>query len=695
MTLRPQLERYIRALPERASADTRQDLRTFLVWLLQRSGFAIRLAPIHQASPSSRARIGLQTGFDIAASRSSQRQCSEDDRAAEDQSTLEEVVRVIYDRGEAMLVARTAGFPDSRLPDFKTSELFWEEVFRKARDGVLVGGIQPILQAAAERYPDNSVFSRLHSDGEVVEDIFLFVLSHGDVGSSEWRDGIRNDLLELQDTEPSTHDRWLPAGVEQGQVTIVVVHNGDLDREALAHRHTTHHKRLLDIGFAFEWWDLSRLVEQALQVLGGTPRDQIFPPSIRPFYGSILDSLDTAGRITMESIERLLDARLPASDTTSTSDLRRALTELSLFASMLANSEKATTTGLLDLIDGLLRIIVRCTATLIDRDELESRAALADLITTFVDTGERLLASIEDLAEQPDGLALMGQGELIDWPLRTTRFVRDLALTARAAAELSLHHGPANDAHTQRLTGVARRCVECSVALAKSNAGGLCMPMTDDQLIELVIIWRTWIDHGYYEVTCQIATETLTRLTLRRHAALPGPALYLHAGTPMRDLDARILAEAWVDEPPPEFEDGASTLLPVLLFVASRLGPPIGPDVLATFGAIQLGERKLPAISAQSCILPNDAPQRWYGVSLSHRGTCQLHSLADLDPLLEQLLTSQPQLPRSPASTMGFECIDAMAWVLWRTRPPLRWLLDELPNRASLPPDEPTKNEPD
>ena len=134
-------------------------------------------------------------------------------------------------------------------------------------------------------------------------------------------------------------------------------------------------------------------------------------------------------------------------------------------------------------------------------------------------------------------------------------------------------------------------------------------------------------------------------------------------------------------EPPrsTEFEDGGSTLIPVVIFSASRLGRSITADELRLFGPLQIGERQLPPVHLQSWIPPDDAPRQWYGASLCHSGTCRLHTLTDLDTLLRELPESQPMFPPSPASALGLPSIDAMAWVLWRTRPPLRWLLDRLP----------------
>src|SRR5690606_33955918 len=69
-SLRPQIGRYIRALKERDDhPDERQDLGTFLTWLLRRYGYSIRLAPLHYEGPKRRVSKGrYQQGIDLVAS---------------------------------------------------------------------------------------------------------------------------------------------------------------------------------------------------------------------------------------------------------------------------------------------------------------------------------------------------------------------------------------------------------------------------------------------------------------------------------------------------------------------------------------------------------------------------------------------------------------------------------------------------
>lgn len=542
------------------------------------------------------------------------------------------------------------------------------------------------------------VASRPRADGS--EDLYLFVLKRGDVGRSEWRseDGIRADLDEVEGTRPETHDKWLPPDSRLGKVVVVAAHNGELDMERLAEHRRTYHERFERHGFGFEWWSAVELVDHALAMLGGAPDDQLFPPMVRPFYGVLLDDLRTSGQVRSDAIDRLLDARLPLDEPIERDELERALTEISLFVAILASMDEEQSRGLLELLDALIRLITRCMAKVVEAGETSEpvQGALVDLLGTFVGAGDRLADILDPIIEIPDGLALMRDSECVDWPLRTVRLVRDLVLTTRVAKDLDEHYsgrsrGTRDDTERRvfkeradEFNRMAERSAERSSLLAEHNWGGMATPITDDQLVEYAIIWRTWLEHGKTELAKTLADQMLSRLVLRRYSLrFPGPALYSSAGTPMPEGQARVLAEGWSGLHPVELEDGGSTLIPVVLLVAWRLGVQVDETAVAKFGDIQIGERNLPPVHLQSWSPPADAPRRWYGTSLRKVGVCRIHPNDKLAPFLAQLTQRQPRLDPSPASTLGLPAIDALAWVRWRTRPPLQWLVDVLPDDVS------------
>lgn len=79
--------------------------------------------------------------------------CDRDERA------LAELITVFFDPGQAVLLARRAGFPRALLPAFTTSWAFWTEVTDKACDGVLPNGARALFEHAAQMVPNNAAFA--------------------------------------------------------------------------------------------------------------------------------------------------------------------------------------------------------------------------------------------------------------------------------------------------------------------------------------------------------------------------------------------------------------------------------------------------------------------------------------------------------------------------------------------------------
>lgn len=74
-------------------------------------------------------------------------------------AVVSELAKVFYDRDRATRIAIAAGFPTERIPDFRSPTIFWQDVEEEARNGVLPGGILPIVTKAADYYPNNPVFA--------------------------------------------------------------------------------------------------------------------------------------------------------------------------------------------------------------------------------------------------------------------------------------------------------------------------------------------------------------------------------------------------------------------------------------------------------------------------------------------------------------------------------------------------------
>lgn len=72
---------------------------------------------------------------------------------------VDELARVVSDERLAKVILNRAGFPKQRVPSFTTALVFWDEVLEAARHGVVLGGIQAIIDAAAREYPKNAIFA--------------------------------------------------------------------------------------------------------------------------------------------------------------------------------------------------------------------------------------------------------------------------------------------------------------------------------------------------------------------------------------------------------------------------------------------------------------------------------------------------------------------------------------------------------
>ncbi|MEK8017607.1 MAG: effector-associated domain EAD1-containing protein [Candidatus Parabeggiatoa sp.] len=82
--------------------------------------------------------------------------------ALEDQGILTELSRIFYYQASIYGLLRKVGFPRDQLPMFgvMTPLDVWQEVCQKIEAGLIEGGLEILLAAAASRYPHNPVFSR-------------------------------------------------------------------------------------------------------------------------------------------------------------------------------------------------------------------------------------------------------------------------------------------------------------------------------------------------------------------------------------------------------------------------------------------------------------------------------------------------------------------------------------------------------
>src|SRR5262245_16370819 len=79
---------------------------------------------------------------------------------------VDELANVIADHANARIVLESIGYPRRGRPAFNTSLDFWESICTQIAGGILATGndLQPLVNAAAVRFPTNEIFSRFRTD---------------------------------------------------------------------------------------------------------------------------------------------------------------------------------------------------------------------------------------------------------------------------------------------------------------------------------------------------------------------------------------------------------------------------------------------------------------------------------------------------------------------------------------------------
>jgi len=82
--------------------------------------------------------------------------------ALEEQGILTELSRIFNYQASVHGLLRKVGFPRDQLPMFgaMTPLDVWQDVCQKIEDGLIEGGLEALLAAAASKYPHNKVFSQ-------------------------------------------------------------------------------------------------------------------------------------------------------------------------------------------------------------------------------------------------------------------------------------------------------------------------------------------------------------------------------------------------------------------------------------------------------------------------------------------------------------------------------------------------------
>jgi hypothetical protein len=511
---------------------------------------------------------------------------------------------------------------------------------------------------------------------------FRFVLKRGAVTS--WAPGEKGSLaydLWLAGTLKDHESRY---GISPHEVTVVAVHNGDRDSEALG---TVIEDSLEDLrrrhGCKTDWWDATRLADLIVEATAdAAPADTtIFPPDAQPFMRMALDSLlpqkgPGGGGFDIDVVDVIVGRRLDDITTaTSPETLHRRVTELTLFASMVRiESERVAGGSMLPVLDTLEHIVCATTAAVARVSPTATRGILVEdiwlLLSAYVDAASVLEARLAPIAHVPLGLALPLPAERLDYPIRVYRLCGYLA----AAGLVSMAAG--TSAQAEKLANTAE-------ALWASNEGAANSPVTDDQLIELVLLFEMWAAVGKGDAIRRAALGTINRHAARFAFGYPLPSSSHRARVPMRPTTVAALVAAHFsgDGGDSVFADRGSTLLPALVYSAHRLGSSPPTDALLPL------MKSDPPLAMQIWQPPGDAGQRWYlkelddgtAVTLTHLGSDLGKVVAEFERV------ARTEIAASAADRLGVPAVDRLAWKLTRTPPPMK-VLAELLDRVVSPP---------
>ncbi len=535
---------------------------------------------------------------------------------------------------------------------------------------------------------------------------YRFVLKEGPFGKGQYDPSVEGTMLHDLELAASVDpkEREQRYGIEPDFIKVVAVHNGTVDRDQIGPNLDRFLAglpiRYPSVPLEVEWWDADKLVEliqtarPAGEAAAPDPKadTSLFPPSARPFFSLALHSLlpergKAGSGFDHSAIDVLLDQRLPLGDRSAAlrdDEIHRAIAELALFAHMIRiecdHVADGTTLPVFDTIERVLCRAMEHLRRLSGTPTKAIRDSLDTLVKLYVETAKRLLVRLAPVLELPYGLALPAAGEVVSYPLRALRLSSYLA-TAGLALVFGAEQPKQKKDQVQAQLAEARRIAERLVTLWEHNEGGCLSPVTDDQIIDIGLAWELWLRLGMMEPVSRFAGSLIERLALRKAVGLPLPSLWHRARVPMRAEDLKVLVEAHArgrKEAPSSFTDDGSTILPLAVYLAVRLGKVPETSWLEAFWPAKgASNDRAWAVFPQSWQPPDDAAEDWYTKGIEHSGTCKVFEIGkDVGAFVKDFETFNRLIPKSSAETMGRAVVDRIAWKLWRTPGPMALFID-------------------
>ena len=540
-----------------------------------------------------------------------------------------------------------------------------------------------IRKASGFRQNGVDILARCDVDG--VPHLYRFVLKSGDFTRKDVGLGLRKGTmlhdLHLAASLRETLEECRAAQIDPDkcQVMIVAVHNGDMESDLkgwwLSKWKT---KFLKDYEVTLDWWSADRIVDLLItpslsgRGLGEENDVSIFPPACRAYVRSVVDSvrISEGSHIDMFALRHYTKTAM-STDGDEKQDrlLLRACSEMALVVHMIDLESRANAHGTcvpaLSAIEHMICAILAHSSNQggkkISMKAL--RESIGQLIVLYTEQASAFAQKLRGLQSHLYGLAMSGESEVIDYPLRTLRIISTLAL----AGLMSLEVGNKSEADS-----LADLCA----SLWCSNRGAASGPIADDNIIELSILWELWLKTDRVSVAVQTAAEVVVGFCQRMCQGYPLPTYSESASWPMMDSDVEALVGAYNGTP-----EGAhvvfstSATLPLAVFVGWREAPVEISQLLFKLNeaADQRFDHKQqqPAWHTFAWVPPDEAVNQWYEKKIINAGVAEDFSLENIPSFVSLYAEFNTAIAPSIADKLGFPSLDRVAWRLHRTYPVL------------------------
>ena len=541
-----------------------------------------------------------------------------------------------------------------------------------------------LAQRRSSGFPQRGVdILAIKPDSDGSTRLYRFVLKAGKFGVAEaGQTSERGNLIHDLQLAASARDLRTEAASALGDtkvdhVSVVAVHNGDLDRREVIAVVENLRARLLHLyGVNLDWWDaeviigkLMELVEQDGRI--ASPGDVSFlPPSVRPFVRAALSSVGGEGNFDVQSVDRYLDTILPQADERRPYDkgldlrLERAGNEALLLVHMLLAEGKAVTSNsVLPALECIERIVSRL-ALIIARhftgDNGKIRKALSclrELLALYVDCAEKLRLRLETAGGRERSLALGSGSEPLDYPYRVYRLLGYFCVAHAITVDV-----PALQSHQAGFGRIILR-------LWEDNLDAVLFPVMDDQVVEIMLVWERLLVAGHPEKVEAQALAMVEAFALRAASRAPMPVLHQRATWPMRERDIDALVDVYLGGAAAvSAQQGTSQILPLAIYVARKR-----PEIEGLAHALK-------RISWQFWALGDGDPVSSYARDIGDLGVTWIFDRAEgVVDFAERFRELASQETQQPAGWRGLQSVDRIAWKLHRNVPPLSILTSKLP----------------